>query len=86
MKLCSIYTDLTSFFCVSKEDVNLLTLQKFCQKIAAASYGRNGKNDLKEKNSKVLVIDSLLKGTKRASNRLPVLVGVFSASGLELLP
>jgi len=58
----------------------------FCQKLAAASYGIRGKNDWKEKPSEVLILVSLLKGTKHASKRLLVLVGVFSASGLELLP
>lgn len=58
----------------------------FWEKTAAASYRINGKNVLKEKASQVLTMFSLLKGTKCASKRLPVLAGVFSASGLELLP
>lgn len=58
----------------------------FCDKIATASYRKNGKNVQKEKASEVLTMFSLLKGTKCASKRLPVLAGVFSASGLELLP
>lgn len=57
----------------------------FCEKIVAASYRKNGRNVLKEKAPEVLTMFSLLKGTKCASKRLPVLVGVFSASGLELL-
>lgn len=58
----------------------------FCEKTAAAFYRINGKNVLKEKAPEVFTMFSLLKGTKCASKRLPVLVGVFSASGLELLP
>lgn len=58
----------------------------FCEKIVAASYRKNGSNVLKEEASEVLTMFSLLKGTKCASKRLLVLVGVFSASGLELLP
>lgn len=58
----------------------------FCDKIATASYRKNDKNVQKEKASEVLTMFSLLKGTKCASKRLPVLAGVFSASGLELLP